>query len=249
MRHSRIGNVRERFFQRFDVSENGCWIWNGTSKKHGRKNQTMFYGCIAGEIDGVRYVPKGKQMLAHRVSWILHYGAIPETEGSHGTVVMHKCDNPLCVNPEHLMLGSQKDNIDDMNKKSRGSITGLAPKTGTKHHNHVLTEEQIAVIVCSTKTNGDLAKEYNVSKHTIKRVRCGKTYADQTFSEELRQAAKNRKGLSRPGIKNPTSKLTEEQVRFIRSSPRTTYDIAEEFGVSQPTIANARRGATYKDIK
>jgi DNA-binding CsgD family transcriptional regulator len=208
----------------------------------------MFYGCIAGPIDGVRYMPKGRQMLAHRASWILHFGPIPEGEGSHGTVVMHKCDNPLCVNPAHLMLGTQLQNIKDMDSKERGNRIGLAPKTGTQHANHVFDKEQVLAIVSSTKTNGELAAEYGVSKHSIKRLRCGKTYADETNSAELRELAKNRKGLSRPGTSNPTSKLTDEQVRYIRSSTKTTYQIADELGVTQPTIASARRGATYKNV-
>lgn len=60
----------------------------------------------------------GKNLKAHRVSWELHRGPIPV-----GAVVMHSCDNPACVNPEHLALGSQLDNLADMRAKARGVTT------------------------------------------------------------------------------------------------------------------------------
>lgn len=244
MRKSRVGDVRDRFFDRFDIAENGCWIWNATLIKMGR----YFYGAIAGKIDGVRYVKTGINMGAHRVSWILHYGAIPAGEGSHGTVVMHKCDNPLCVNPEHLMLGSQQDNVADMNAKKRGSTVGFVVATGTKHRNSRLTAEQLQYVLTSERSAPDIAKEYGVSRHLISDVRCGKRYKEETNFEELQELAKTRKGRVRNGGENPFSKLTDDQVRYIRTSTKTTYVIAEEFNVSQPTIANARRRATYKNV-
>lgn len=113
MRRSRRGDIRDRFYSRYVVdSESGCWLWMGNKHKDG-------YGVICGKIDGVRYVKAGVNMLAHRASWILHYGDIQDNGEYHGTVVMHKCDNPSCVNPEHLMLGSQKDNVHDAISKRR----------------------------------------------------------------------------------------------------------------------------------
>lgn len=244
MRNSRVGDVRKRFFERYDVSPSGCWVWNGCRIKMGG----YYYGSIAGQIDGVRYTKPGVAMGAHRASWILHYGPIPPGAGPHGTVVMHKCDNPLCVNPEHLMLGTQRDNIDDMNAKKRGDISGLASKRGSSHRNSALTAEQVQYVLSSSKNAVELGAELGVTRHLISNVRCGKTYTEETNSQELRELAKLRKGLSRPGAGNPNSKLTSEQVRYIRSSPKTTYAIAEELGVTQPTVASARRRATYKDI-
>lgn len=247
MRRTRIGDVRDRFFKRIKVeSRTGCWIWTGTPIRFKRSGLT--YGQIAGPIDGVRYVPPGVQMLAHRVSWILHCGPIPEGSGPHGTVVLHTCDNTLCVNPAHLRLGTQADNVADMDTKGRANRSGLGREKGTKHPRAAFTLEQIKAILASPKTNGELAQEYGVSKHAIKCVRTGRTYTNETDAAALREAAKSRKGLSRPGLKNPTAKLTAEQVRYIRSSTKTTYQIADELGVTQPTVASARRRATYKDV-
>ena len=187
-------------------------------------------------------------MLAHRASWILHFGPIPEIEGSgaHGTVVRHKCDNRKCVNPDHLELGTQADNVKDMDVRGGANRSGLAPKSGTKHPNAVLSAEQAEYIIRSTKTNGELAEELGISKHTVKRARCGKTgYADEETAKKLRELAKARKGLSRPGEKNPNAKLTMQQVEHIRTSKLSTYKLAAELGVHQTTVARARRGARY----
>ena len=86
-----------RFWEKID--KNGkCWEWLGWKVKG--------YGRI--KVNNIK-------TLAHRVSWNLHYGDIPK-----GLYVLHKCDNPPCVNPKHLWLGTQLDNMRDRDKKGRG---------------------------------------------------------------------------------------------------------------------------------
>ena len=80
------------------VTEAGCWLWMGSIDSKG-------YGGI--KVDG-------KQMGAHRRSWVLANGPIPDR-----LHVLHKCDTPSCVNPSHLFLGTNYDNVQDMVRKGR----------------------------------------------------------------------------------------------------------------------------------
>lgn len=86
-----------------------CWLWRRAKSAHG-------YGQF-------HYFMGHKQIAAHRVSWLLAYGEIPE-----GMCVLHDCDNPVCVNPNHLFLGTQKDNIHDMQYKGRDNFFGHKTK-------------------------------------------------------------------------------------------------------------------------
>lgn len=92
---------------RYDVVNGGCWEWNGTRNKQG-------YGVVCIAIDRR---PTG--IPAHRLQWMHCHGKIPA-----GCVVMHTCDNPPCVNPEHLRLGSQTDNLNDCVSKGRHNSSG-----------------------------------------------------------------------------------------------------------------------------
>ena len=112
-RYFRSGEARQlmderaskRFWEKVDRSAgSGCWHWLAAQDRCG-------YGKFYIGTDG-----DGKDVMgyAHRVVWELVYGAIPE-----GAEVLHRCDNPLCVNPRHLFLGTQKDNVRDMIEKGR----------------------------------------------------------------------------------------------------------------------------------
>ena len=119
--------------------------------------------------------PSRKTFLAHRLSYELHNGPIPLGEGPYGTCVLHTCDNPLCVNPAHLFLGSYQENATDMVKKgrqARGEKQGLVK----------LTEEQVAEIrrdyIKSSHTHGQtaLGRKYGVHQTAIWKVVNEKTW-------------------------------------------------------------------------
>ena len=99
--------IQERLGRHFDkLGPNDCWLWQSTTNANG-------YGLIAVGRKG-----EG-QLLAHRVAWELTYGNIPE-----GMLVCHHCDNPRCVRPEHLFLGTHADNTHDMMLKGRHGLPG-----------------------------------------------------------------------------------------------------------------------------
>lgn len=219
MRATRVGSVNERFSSRYEVDEKtGCWNWTGHKNVKG-------YGVIAGVINGKRYVPKGRQMLAHRASWIIHKGDIPKGDSYHGKIVMHKCDNPSCVNPEHLSLGTQSDNVLDMVKKGR-KVSGTP--SGIEHWRSSIKEQADIDLICSTKGQTKaLAEKYGVDVCTIKRIR-------------------NRNGIKHPDAEKYVNKpLSREAIEHIRSTPKGTRGLGKLYGVGKTTIANIRKGLTH----
>ena len=93
-------NHHRRFRRKYYIAENGCWEWMGGRNRFG-------YGSFN----------IGRITFAHRASWILHESDIPSD-----MLVLHKCDNPGCVNPKHLFIGTNQDNTRDAVKKGRHKL-------------------------------------------------------------------------------------------------------------------------------
>lgn len=232
MRRSRVGEIQDRFWGRVEIgSPDGCWVWTGTMHGSG-------YGVISGKLHG-EHVGK---ILSHRAAWVMANGPIPDAAdtGPHGWVVMHTCDNRKCVNPAHLRLGRQAENVADMDKKDR-RIT--VAKSGAKHALAKLTPEQVAEILASDEEHAALAARVGVSIGPIKNVRLGKSYREETGG-----AKRMRDRFRASGESNPNAALTYEQVKFIRESPLSGRELARQLGLSQVCVASARRGATYANV-
>lgn len=138
--------LREKLKAYSRVTPSGCWEW-----QRGKTHQG--YGCIS--------IGRQRQAYAHRVSYFVFNGPISE-----GLLVRHKCDNPSCVNPEHLEIGTQVDNMQDCKERGRMSMPPVA--RGTENHKTKLTEEQVAYIVNSDKSNRELAEMFGVSQAAIR---------------------------------------------------------------------------------
>ena len=137
----------QRFWSKVDkTSPDGCWEWTA-SKSNG-------YG---------RFRLNGKRASAHRVSWQMHTGkTVPQ-----GMYICHTCDNPGCVNPKHLFLGTATDNKQDCLRKGRS-----ADVNGEKNAMSVLTKEEVLLVRSfrGFMTGRELAKLFNVSPKCISKV-------------------------------------------------------------------------------
>lgn len=134
-------SIEEAFWNKVKKYKN-CWEWTGCLS-HG-------YGSLK---------VNGKRFIASRFSYELHYGKIPK-----GKFVLHKCDNPACIRPEHLFLGTQKDNVRDSVSKGRNMV-------GEKQNFAKLTNEKV-IEIRSLYSKGnisqtELGKKFNVHQHTI----------------------------------------------------------------------------------
>lgn len=134
----------DNFWSKVEPSPN-CWNWTGTRLPRG-------YGTLFWD---------GRRWYAHRLSWSVTYGLIPPT----GMCVCHTCDNPSCVRPSHLFLGTQKDNLRDMIAKGRDNRT-VAPK-GELHYASKLTAAQVLEIRTATGTRREIAKQFRLSESYV----------------------------------------------------------------------------------
>ena len=118
----------------------------------------------------------GRVQLAHRVSYQLAYGDIPNSEGYHGMCVCHSCDNRLCVNPDHLFLGTHKENLADMTAKGR-RVT--ANRKGAANGRAALCEVDVWLIreLLKTQKPQAIANWFDVGYTTIGHIKHGRSWS------------------------------------------------------------------------
>ena len=152
----KIKRLIDRFEKSFRKDPSGCWNWTKyvMPEGYGQIQEQNYHGKIA------------KVTRAHRVSWMLYRGKIPK-----GLWVLHKCDNPRCVNPDHLFLGTHQDNMDDMARKGRRVI-----QYGEKANRAKLTEEDVLEIRKDKRSYHKIAQDYGVGDTTIRMAKIRKTW-------------------------------------------------------------------------
>jgi hypothetical protein len=162
--------IEERLRARIDTSGD-CWLWTGTTKKTGYGHMSVAY----------------RKLLVHRLAYSVWVGPIPP-----GLLVCHHCDNPPCVRPDHLFLGTHRDNMQDMIRKGRQSYASWAgrpwsgARRGERNPFAKLTEAQAQAIRSSDRSDAELACLHGVSRRTVNDIRAGRAWPH--LAEQLKAA-------------------------------------------------------------
>ena len=150
-----MAKTRIRFLRKVAVAGPGeCWLFRKTTVHNP-------YG---------RFMINGVREQAHRASWILHNGPIP-----NGLKVLHRCDTPACCNPAHLFLGTQKDNMQDCARKGRRTCN---PASGADHGHAYLKPEVVKSILADVQAGKGsqkaIAARYGTSQGTVSNIKLGR---------------------------------------------------------------------------
>jgi hypothetical protein len=168
MRNKRLTPVAARFEAKYVPEPNsGCWLWTGVLS--GAK---LNRAVLGEKVDG-----RWRNTYASHIAWRLYRdGDIPP-----GLLVCHRCDNPYCVNPEHLFLGTHRENTQDAVRKGRMcGPKNPAVYRGENHSRAKLTDQQAREIFASKELGTVLARRFCVSRSTIRHVRIGRSYRSAT---------------------------------------------------------------------
>lgn len=165
--------IADRLWSKVRKEDVGCWEYQGKRSSNG-------YGRIAlgGRADG--------EGPAHRVAWELTNGEVPE-----GLIVCHRCDNPPCVNPEHLFLGTHADNAADRNAKGRHAH-------GTRHPQAILNPDLVRLVrrwAAEGVSRAESARRLGVSRGGVSAVVNGRlwTHVTDDPSPDMRPGAQSDK--------------------------------------------------------
>lgn len=216
------------FSSRYAVgAEDECWIWEGQKNPKG-------YG---------EYFVGGRNYKAHRIAYYLHTGDWPADR-----LVCHSCDNPSCVNPHHLWLGTAQDNSDDMVRKGRTGPRGSyaapycaadglpapRPRLSKSGKTFAAFEQMHNALVELAQQPGHVGE---LAKQAL-------AFPDSAWPTIKVAHAKSRDNMA---LAKP-AKLTEAQVGEIRASTLSHKEAAEKFGVKPEAIRRLRKNMTWRHL-
>jgi hypothetical protein len=206
--------IAPRFWPLINKTEN-CWLWLGpTEEPH------------PGYIRGAPSIGKDRP---HRVSWKLHFGDIPKD-----LEVCHKCDNPLCVRPDHLFLGTHLENMQDAQNKNR-LVGNKGQLFGELHPLSKLTIESVRSIRTRPyEQYSVLANEFNVSIATISDIQKGRTWNEPKH---------NLPAAPQLGIRRKINSVIAD---IIRESKKAGIELAAEYGISTTLVSQIKNNQAWK---
>ena len=201
---------------------NDCWIWKGPFNNYN-------YGKLNFSTQSGTYQTIG----AHRFSWECFIGSIPNK-----LLVCHKCDNPPCVNPNHLFLGTDNDNKIDNVNKSRHYF-------GSKHFNTILTDQNVRDIITDTLNNKytsivDVCNIYNVSYETIRFIVVGKTWKHITKEFSTVDLKRAKQLLLNLNSNHALDSVTITKIKDLYSQGCSNVYIQKTLGVSNVSVQKYR---------
>lgn len=219
---ARFERAVERFWSKVEHGEpDDCWWWTASRNKAG-------YGILNFA---------GKSKLAHRVAWELQNDAkIPD-----GLSACHRCDQPACVNPRHIYLGTHQDNANDATERGRWNH-----KRGEDNAVSKLTNKDVREIVARFN-NGEsgraIAADYDIGSSVVHNIMSGKTWSHLTGIQKGKTPDYTRRSRR--------TKLTDSEVVAIRERYRSGEDqdlLAAEYGLTATSIRNLVSGRTFPDL-
>jgi DNA-binding transcriptional regulator YdaS (Cro superfamily) len=188
----------------------GCWLW---------------LGAVDRDQYGVGWDTEMKRNVrAHRMVYEILVGPF-----SPDLKLLHRCDNPICVNPDHRFIGTTADNVADCKAKKRHAH-------GTSHGMNKLTERQILDIRAAEGSHKEIAERFGISPATVTHAKNGRLW-------------KHVEGLEYEKAADAAWRLSSEQVQAIRDAEGTQRSIALEFGVSPSLVSRIKSGQRHANTE